>query len=205
MKWIGWLNRNPQHATSEKPTTTTATVTVRPKTKHTSGWGCILMTTSHSSRCWNTWYNVYIYIWQRPDMSMKLVGCLNHSNLTHATSVELNPHTLLLPPPPLWLWDPAYHVEVASLWPLAAVEGAETHYIIYMYEVDLILVLSGWGASTITYNMIQVRNQDNLLLPFWLWDKAHIRLELHSYVAGAETLYMYEVDMSMKWMVVSQS
>jgi len=148
---------------------------------------------------------MYIYIWQRPDMSMKLVGCLNHSNLTHATSVELNPHTLLLPPPPLWLWDPAYHVEVASLWPLAAVEGAETHYIIYMYEVDLILVLSGWGASTITYNMIQVRNQDNLLLPFWLWDKAHIRLELHSYVAGAETLYMYEVDMSMKWMVVSQS
>ena len=89
MKWIGWLNRNPQHATSEKPTTTaTATVTVtgRPKTKHTSGWGCILMTTSHSSRCWNTWY---IYMTRRPDMSMKWVGCLNPHNLTqHATSVE---------------------------------------------------------------------------------------------------------------------
>ena len=66
-----------------------------------------------------------------------------------------------------------------------------------MYEVDLILVLSGWGASTITYITLQVRNQENLLLPTATLTvrQAHIRLELHSYAAGAETLYMYEVDM----------
>ena len=59
--WSRWgvLNHNLQHDPSEKPresptATAALSVTVKPKTKHISVWGCILMTTSHSRRYWNT-------------------------------------------------------------------------------------------------------------------------------------------------------
>ena len=52
---------------------------------------------------------------------------------------------------------------------------------LYLYKKDLILVLCGWGASTITYITLQVRNQENLLPPPRLRDPAHVRLRLHPY------------------------
>jgi hypothetical protein len=55
-------------------------------------------------------------------------------------------------------------------------------------------VWSVWGASIITYSMIQVRVQENYLLPLWLWDPAHKAgvafLWLPATVEGAETLYI---------------
>jgi hypothetical protein len=54
-----------------------------------------------------------------------------------------------------------YQVGVASLWALATIQGAET---LYIYEEDLLWVWRGWGASIITYSMIQVRNQETLLV-----------------------------------------
>jgi len=78
---------------------------------------------------------------------------------------------------------------------------------LYVYEVYLIWVCSGWGASIITYNMIQVRNRVNLLLPLWLWDQAHIRVGLLPYDHQTEWevlkhfIYVWSrSDMSMKWM-----
>jgi hypothetical protein len=170
---------------------------------------------------------------------MKWVSCSYH-NLQHiasekprelptATSVCETNHT--------------YQAVVSSLWPLAAVAGAETHYIcieqsfyeyevcgvsqtylntcykwkprelptatsvcetrhrrgwgcipmttgrssrcwnaLYMYRViDLQWVWSGWGVSNISQHMLQVKNQENCLLPLWLWDQAYIRLGLHPY------------------------
>ena len=46
MKWVGGLNLN--HNNPHKS----------PTPEETSGWGCIVMTTSRSSICWNT---LYIY------------------------------------------------------------------------------------------------------------------------------------------------
>jgi hypothetical protein len=58
---------------------------------------------------------------------MKWVGCLNHNLQLYPMRLQVN--LLLL-----------YHTGFASLWPLAAVAGAETHYI-YMnmifYEYEL--------------------------------------------------------------------
>jgi hypothetical protein len=68
-------------------------------------------------------------------MSMKCVGCLKHIP-THATSE--NPREL--PTATLTVRPSIYQVGVASLWPLATVAGAKTHYIciyqsFYDYEV----------------------------------------------------------------------
>ena len=124
MKWVGSLNHNLQHAASERPSESPLLLR---DTKHISGWGCVHMTTSHSGRCWNAFY-----VWSWPDMSMKWVGCLNH-NLQHATSERDSPISYCC-------HCDSYQVRVASLWPLATVEDAETHYICmtltwYEYEV----------------------------------------------------------------------
>jgi hypothetical protein len=56
MKWVGFPNHHLQHIASEKlrvrdsPTTATVTVTCDCETQHVSGWGCIVMATSHSTR-----------------------------------------------------------------------------------------------------------------------------------------------------------
>jgi len=67
-----------------------------------SGWGCVLMTTSHSGRCWTHYICMNLTCYH---MSMRWLGCLNH-NLQHAAS------TLLLLPQWLWLgvWHQAYQV-----------------------------------------------------------------------------------------------
>jgi hypothetical protein len=59
-KWVGSLNLNHsnlQHDPNEKPREyPTTTFDCDCETKHLSGWCCILMTCSRSSRCWNTLY-----------------------------------------------------------------------------------------------------------------------------------------------------
>ena len=97
---------------------------------------------------------------------MKWVGCINH-NLQHDTSEKPSE----TPTSAMWLWnqvdisvglhDPNEH------WPLATVAGAETHYICS----NLLWVWSGWGASIITYRMIQCQNPtQSLTPPMWLED-----------------------------------
>jgi hypothetical protein len=85
------------------------------------------------------------------------------------------------------------------------------HYI-YVYQVDLLWVWSGWDVSIISYSTLLVRLQVNHLpLPLWLWDwwdQAYIRVTSLWLLAavdseGAETLYVYiwtRPVMSMKWM-----
>jgi hypothetical protein len=72
----------------------------------------------------------FIYVCRRSDMSLKWVGCFNHFP-THATSESEKPResptstdtdTEAVRPS-------IYQAGIACLWPLAAIEGAKTHYI----------------------------------------------------------------------------
>ena len=81
-------------------------------------------------------------------------------------------------------------------------------YTWYMYEVDLLWVWSGRDAWIIiySYSMIQVRNQDNLILPLplRLWDQAYIRLWLNNMTTSHCSrcwiaLYMYKEDLIWVW------
>ena len=63
-------------------------------------------------------------------MSMNWVGCLNH-NMQHDTSQKPSES----PTATLTVNPSINHAGVAPLQPLAAVAGAETHYI---YELDLL-------------------------------------------------------------------
>jgi hypothetical protein len=63
--WSGWsvsiitYTLYPYHIPSETPTDNWITHHLCDcETKHLSGWGCILMTSSHGRRCWNI---IYIY------------------------------------------------------------------------------------------------------------------------------------------------
>jgi hypothetical protein len=137
------------------------------ETKHIlSGWGCILMTTSQSRRCWNT---LYMY---EEDLLWVWGVCLNH-NLQHITSEKPSelPTTTTLP------LQEQYQAGAASLWPdVAIVAGWNTFYI---YIVDLICVWSVWGVS-----VIRTKNQQRTLTtrtPLSVSGSIAIRLELHAY------------------------
>ena len=109
------------------------------ETHHISGWGCILMTASHSRRCWN---------------------------------------------------------------------------ILHMYDVDLIWVWSVWGASIITFTIINYFSEKPahllLLLLLWLLDQVYVRLGMHPYDTNHirrcwHTSYMYELDLLWVWSVWNAS
>ena len=73
--------------------------------------------------------SLYICVWRRHDESMRKVECLNHNIQNDTVNSYLTVNPII------------YHAGVASLWPLAAVAGAEMHYIymnliFYEYEVD---------------------------------------------------------------------
>jgi len=89
-----------------------------------SGYGGILMTTSHCSRC----FALYIYIYSRPAMSMNWIWCPNH-NLQHIACEKPSESPITY-----HLLRYCHHevrpsVGVASVWPLTTVEGAEILYI----------------------------------------------------------------------------
>ena len=90
---------------------------------------------------------------------MKWVRGSNH-NLQHDTSLKPSE----LPTTATATCEPRHisGYRAASLSPAATVEDHETHHMcmmktLYEYEVD--------GVPRITYNTLQVRNRENLLLP----------------------------------------
>jgi len=156
------------------------------------GYGCILMTTGRSSRCWKA-----LYIWTWSYVSINWVECLNY-NLQHDTS------NFLL------LWHESHHISVSGRECILLITTSRCSRwwnALYIYELDLLWVWTGWGASIITYIIIQVRNQENhllLLLPLTVrprtwrgtkntnfrWFSQHnrqhssIRWTLHCYLSG---------------------
>jgi hypothetical protein len=92
------------------------------ETKHISGWGCMLMTTGHCSRCWNTLYmNEVDLLWVWTGWGASII---TFHNLQHDASKKPSelPTTSTLP------LQEQYQAGAASLWPLATVAGAETLY-----------------------------------------------------------------------------
>jgi len=104
MKWVGWLITKSCYKWETKWQVNLLQLPLWCETKHISGWGCVLMTTSHSGRCWNA---------------------------------------------------------------------------LYMYEVDLIWVWSGWGASSLNHNLQHAASERPSESPTAAtWHQAHIRLRL---------------------------
>ncbi len=101
---------------TEDPSANPATSHLGPIEK-ISGWSCILMTTGHCSRCWNT---LYIYnedlLWEWTGRGVSYTST-NRDSYSCTKHITLRSHR-------------AYNkAGAASLWPLATVEGAETLYI----------------------------------------------------------------------------
>jgi hypothetical protein len=155
MKGMGGPNHILQHVPSEKPRESPTTA-CDCETQH-------IRLGLHPDDC-QPQYKMQkhtICIQRRSDESMRRVECLNH-NIQHDTSQS---------PTALTLNPITYHAGVASLWPLAAVAGAETHdmytnLIFYEYEVDGMpqswpTASSKWETKRITYNCL------------WLWDPAY--------------------------------
>jgi hypothetical protein len=77
---------------------------------------------------------------------------------------------------------------------------------LYMNEVNLLWVWSGWGALIITYSILQVMNPHTLLLPLWLWNPSIYQAWVASLwqqdtMEDAEyNVYVWSAsDMCMKW------
>jgi hypothetical protein len=126
MKWLGCPDHNQLDDPSEKPSESLATTfSFRPK--RISGWGYIFMTTSHSRsrsrRCQNPCYMYEVdllWVW-----SVWCVGCCLNQTNQHGTSEKPRES----PTTTFFLRPNGYQAGVAYLWPLARVEGAETHVI----------------------------------------------------------------------------
>ena len=104
------------------------------ETQHTgiSGWDCVLMTTIHNRMYW---IRLYMYgedlMWVRSGWR---VGCRNH-NRTPATSYKkCRTHTLSYCA--LTVRPGICQAGIASIWPLATVEGAETFYMCMKLTCD---------------------------------------------------------------------
>ena len=116
---MGCLNHDLQHNPSEKPRESPTTA-CDCETQH-------IRLGLHPDDC-QPQYKMrkhIICIWRRPDESMRRVECLNH-NIKHDTSQS--PSALTVNPS-------IYQVGVTSLRPIAAVAGAESHYI---YDLDIL-------------------------------------------------------------------
>jgi hypothetical protein len=147
MKWVRCLNHmhTPSETPSESPTTATLTVRlVRPsiyQVRVTPLWLLAAVDGEGAE-------TLYIYIWTRPVMSMMWMGCLNHN-------LQLNPSE-----------TPSESPTAISRWVcILMTTGCSSRCwnALYIYELDLLWVWTGWGASIITCIIIQVRNQENHL------------------------------------------
>jgi hypothetical protein len=141
---------------------------------------------------------------------MKCMRCLNH-NLQHDTSE--NPSES---PTSTTLCE-TKHISGWGYILMTCRQSSRCWNTSYMYEADLLRVWSEWGASIITYSMIQVRNQENLLLPHLTVRPSIYQVGVASLwpvakVAGAETLniclkktcFEYEVCEVSEWDVTVQ-
>jgi hypothetical protein len=133
-----------------------------------------------SRRCWIT---LYKYVWQKPEVSMKWVGCLNH-NLTYATSVEPthSPSSSSMTQHKIYQAGLAY-----DHWPQYKV----LNHIIYVWQ-SLMWVWSGWwGAAIIIQNLLQVVRSWGQVLSVRpsIYQAGLASLWSLATVDGAETLY----------------
>ena len=142
-----------------------------------SGWACILMTNSHSSRVWNTLYMYEIdLLWVRRGWAA-----------TEETHVK-NQQNLLL------RCFTTLRVQISGWGCILRTNSHSSRgwNTLYMYEIDLLWVLRGWGATEET----NVKNHQNLLLrcftTFWVqisgWG-CILRTNSHS-SKGWNTLYI---------------
>jgi hypothetical protein len=142
------------------------------------------MSTSRSSRCCNA---LYVYgedllrvwsVWGAPIMTYSMIQVKNCVNLQLPLwALTVNPSV--------------YHAGFASLWPLAAVAGAETHYIymnLIFYEYEVCRVPQYHNPSE------KPRESPTTYYCLWLWDPAYqAGVEswwLPAAVEDAETHYM---------------
>ena len=168
--WTGWgLSISAAH-TSEKPSDSyTPTAPALCGDKYISAWGDILMTTSHSSRCWNTLYKYKVDIdmlwvwsgWDAPIIINSMIQVRNQVNHLLAS---------------LCCEPSIYQVGVV---PLFSRRWKTT----YMYEEHLLWVWSVWGVLIIRNSRTPWQNQVNHLLYLWLWTVrlSIYQVELHPY------------------------
>jgi hypothetical protein len=170
------------------------------ETKYISGWCCILMTCSHSSRCWNT---IYMY---EEDLLWVWSGW--GASIIMYSMIQVGTQELLLP---LYNCETKY----ISGWNCVCMTTSHSSRCwntIYMYEEEMLWVWCGWGASIITYSMIQVTDQENFL---WLWPHLSERPSIGIEISGPgcnlvttshsrrcqSALHMYDKDLIWVWRV----
>jgi hypothetical protein len=107
-----------------------------------SGWCCMLKTTGHCSRCWNTLYMYkedLIWVWGE-------WGASNIRTNRDPTPIPTTTTSTIHSQVP----EGRYKGVVVSLWPLETVVGAET--LLFIYKEDLICVWREWWTSIISTN-----------------------------------------------------
>jgi hypothetical protein len=107
-----------------------------------------------------------------------------------------------LPPTTVTLRHSIYQARVASLWPLAKIEGPETLFYAWNRRD---MGMKGVGCFNHNLSMVQVRLRENLLLPLRCetnntgW--SGILMTTSHSCRCQKPLYMYEVDLLWVWMV----
>ena len=139
------------------------------ETNHTSGWGCILMTTGSSRRCWNTLYmhdKDLLWVWTGDGASIITYSMRNQVNHLLPTHHSHRTNRLGL--------DPYDH------WPQQQV----LKHCIYIWSRSAMSMMKWVRCSYHIYSTLQVRNRVNLLqLPLRQrqGEQAYVRLGLHLY------------------------
>jgi hypothetical protein len=146
-----------------------------------SVWGWILMTTSQSSRFWIVlcmYKEDLLWVWK--EWGASIIRTKRDPPTTPRRSILRSQRQIS---------------ECGGIL-MTSSRCSRCWIALFMYKEDLLWVWSGWGASIITYSILQVRTQVNCLLPplcvrpsryyqcgvASLWPRAQIE--------GAETLYI---------------
>jgi hypothetical protein len=130
--------------------------------------GCILMTTSHSSRCWKSLYmyeDDLLWVWRWLGFSIIFNSRTPWQNQENLLRV------LVLPLPRV-----GFILMTTS-------HSSRCWKSLYMYEEDLLWVWSGLGFSIICNSRTPWQNQENLLVRVLVLPlpRADIKLGLHPY------------------------
>jgi len=118
--------------------------------EHISGWGCILMTMSHSWRCCNTLYMYKVdllWVWSEWGVSI----------IIHSMMQARNRVNCLLPFSHLF----QEHISGWGCILMTNSHNRRCQNASYRYEEDMIGVRIGWGVLIIVYSMIQVRKRES--------------------------------------------
>jgi phosphomannomutase len=118
-----------------------------------SVWGCIHMTASHNRRYWNTLYmyeDNLLWVWSGWGAAIIIYSLIQVRNPSESPTTD---STSL--PEQILVWGCIH---------MTASHNRRYWNALYMYEVDLLWVWSGWDAAIIIYSLIQVRNRVNHLV-----------------------------------------